>query len=123
MLYERMAENESGQGKHAGVGETMNAKPKQVTLSDVLDSYKRNEPQAPSPLPAPITNNHLDKLADVYTSVATLAADFEKSKENPVIQKNITAGKGVDQIISKLKTILETIKGMDKDLDQLDVTN
>ena len=117
-----MAENESGQGKFSGVGETINAKPKQVTLRDVLDSYERNEPQAPSPLPSPITNNHLEKLADVYTSVASLAVDFEKAKENPIIQKNITADKGLTEIVSKFKDILDTIKGMDKDLDKLDVT-
>lgn len=124
LLYEDLMGNNASQGKFHGVGDTRSdSKPKKITLHDVLDSYDRNQYPTSNPLPSPITTNHLDKLADVYTSVASLAVDFDKAKENPVVHKNTLALKGADEIVDKLKSILTTIKSLSTDLDKLDVSS
>ena len=116
------------QGSHAGakmVGDKENV-PQSTTLDDILKINKNSQnlndaaKQTKSPMPFPITDAHLEKIASVYADISTLIMEFKKAQENPVISGSARSMYNCNQIIEKFNKILNVIEGMNKNMDGLD---
>jgi hypothetical protein len=103
-------------------GETRPEKPKHMSLQDIVDHHTRNGVPAdnsasPSILPAPLTNNHISILADIYSNTVGLKSDFIKASGNPTVTDDAKLSSSIEKITGKLENICDIIKDISHDLD------
>jgi hypothetical protein len=99
--------------------------PRRMTLMDIVDQHKKRQPddnsKAPGVLPAPLSNNHLSVLADMYTAAANLQTDIKRASENPIIKDNNKLSEASSDLYKKLNKVRQLIQGMSEDLDKFTI--
>jgi hypothetical protein len=124
LLYEYVTQSQT-ENKGKMQGETKKG-PTRMTLKDIVDTHQRDaqdpadNPEPDTPLPAPLTNNHLSLLADLYSNAVELQSTIRQTSQNPNIRNN-KHKQAIKNIHRKLGLVKDSIKGMKDDFNQLGI--
>jgi hypothetical protein len=124
LLYEYVTQSQT-ETKGQMQGETKKG-PSRMSLQDIVNTHQRNaqdpndHPESNTPLPLPLTNNHLGLLADVYGVASEMQSTIKKTYQNPII-KNNKHKQAIKNIFKKLESVKSAIKSMEDDFDQLGI--
>ena len=123
VLVEYMEQGSGSGPKMVGDKET---KPQSTNIVDLLNqNHDPNDlnnasKNTPAALPFPITKAHLDKIAAIYTDIATMIADFDRARHNPNIKDNSDAESHIEKMNKKLKHVLNILKSLEENFDGID---
>lgn len=123
MLYEYVTASQTGKDS-ANMGEPQEG-PRQMTMMDIMDANKTlkssESPTAVPVLPAPLSNNHLSVLADMYSMATTTQADIKSAALNPIIKDNDKMLSAAEDMHKKLEKVKDLIESMKSDLDAFSI--
>ena len=105
-------------------GEARPIGPKRMTLNDIVNQYNKDKDEdgdikskAPGQLPAPLTNNHIEAFADLYTKSTALQTDITAAAKNPIIKDNDRKAEAAKKIVSYLDGVKDLVKKIGDELD------
>lgn len=99
--------------------------PKRVNLMDILKFQKYLEDElhrAPKVLPAPMSHNLLDSIADLYVKTCTIQSELVQVLQNPLVVDNKELIKTLKTMYNKFSKIKLVIKSVSQDLEHLDIS-
>jgi hypothetical protein len=99
--------------------------PKKVNLTDILKFQKYLEDElhrAPKVLPAPMSHNLLDSIADLYVKTCTIQSELIQVLQNPLVVDNKKVMKHLKLMYKKFSKIKLVIKSISQDLESLDIS-
>jgi len=99
--------------------------PKRVNLMDILKFQKYLEDElhrAPKVLPAPMSHNVIDSIADLYVKTCTIQSELIQVLQNPLVVDNKEVLKTLKTMYKKFSKIKLMIKSISHDLEELDIS-
>lgn len=99
--------------------------PKRVNLMDILKFQKYLEDElhrAPKVLPAPMSHNVLDAIADLYVKTCSIQSELVQVLQNPLVVDNKEVIHNLKTMYKKFSKIKLIIKSVSQDLEQLDIS-
>jgi hypothetical protein len=124
LLYEYATMGDGSENNKMMQGETRPAGPKRMTLMDIVGQFnksKEDDVSAPHILPSPLSNNHLEAIADLYSKSTALQTDIKQAAKNPIIKDNKKLTKAAVNIYKKLNKIKSIVKDIGSDLDDFSI--
>jgi len=99
--------------------------PKRVNLMDVLkfqDYLQDQLTKAPKVLPAPMSHNMLDNIADVFVKINDIQSELMHVLQNPLVVDNDDVVKTLKTMYKKFSKMKLMIKSLSHDLEDLDIS-